>query len=56
MVECYKCEWARLEKYARDNEFKLLCVRYIDVFDLDHQISECEEYKEREIYQWKEDG
>ena len=54
MAECYKCEWARLEKYSR-NKFKLLCTRYIDVMGIDHQIPECPEYKEREIYQWKEE-
>jgi hypothetical protein len=54
MIDCYKCEEARLEKYPIV-KFKLLCTRYVDVMDLDYQIPECPDYKERKIYQWKEE-
>jgi hypothetical protein len=50
MIECYKCELSHVMKgHAK---FVLCCDRFRDLTDLDHQVIECSEYKERPEIDW----
>jgi len=49
MIECYKCEWSHILKIGH---FVLCCDRFRDITDLDHQVGECSEYKERPEIDW----
>ena len=54
MIECYKCEWSHVIKVSIDpmRHFVLCCDRFRDITDLDHQVIECLEYKERPEIDW----
>ena len=58
MIECYKCEWSHILKMSNEAtllktwHFVLCCDRFRDLTDLDYQIPECKEYKERPEIDW----
>jgi len=49
MIDCYKCEWSQLIYVGR---FSLCCNRFRDITELNHQVEDCSEYKERPGIDW----